>query len=257
MCSIDEKGLLDLCWIYCGLLDQQLPTKSYTVRTWEPCDNGHAKPNAKESRLYGYHGTLAAKRKVSWLCVCVFYVGHPTMSNGPLLCAASFAELLPAVTLTHTQTNAYTQRGRFWGVPHPNTLHNTPPLHLLLLFSKLKVDQWSASLPLLSISQSFNLSPFLFLWFFALSSTSFFSLPYSYYFLISPHTKDRGPFFTILVCIKVSFFSFLVDGILRVSWWPILCLLSGLALCRPSHRWASAPHTITRVMHTPLQIQVL
>lgn len=75
------------------------------------------------------------------VCVCVFYVGHPTMSNGPLLCAASCAELLPAVTLTHTQTNAYTQQGRFWGVPHPNTLHNTPPLHLLLLFSKLKVDQ--------------------------------------------------------------------------------------------------------------------
>lgn len=42
------------------------------------------------------------------MCVrlCIFYVGHPTMSNGPLLRAASWAELLPAVTLTHTQTNA-------------------------------------------------------------------------------------------------------------------------------------------------------
>ncbi len=50
------------------------------------------------------------------VCVCVFYVGHPTMSNGPLLCAASCAELLPAVTLTHTNKRIHTA-GEILGCP--------------------------------------------------------------------------------------------------------------------------------------------
>lgn len=63
------------------------------------------------------------------LCVCarIFYVGHPTMSNGPLLRAASCVELLPAVTLTHTQTNVRAQWGRFLGSPFaliPSTIHH-------------------------------------------------------------------------------------------------------------------------------------
>lgn len=48
-------------------LNQQLPTKS-----WEPCDNGHAKHNVKESQLYGYHGTLTVERKLSCLCKFVY-----------------------------------------------------------------------------------------------------------------------------------------------------------------------------------------
>lgn len=73
--------------------------------------------------------------------VCVFYVGHPTMSNGPSLCAASCTELLPAVTLTHTNKRMHAA-GEIFGVSLtliPSTIHK--PEHLLLLFSKLKVAQ--------------------------------------------------------------------------------------------------------------------
>lgn len=68
----------------------------------------------------------ACERARVTVCVCVFYVGHPTMSNGPSLCAASCAELLPAVTLTHTNKRMHTAGEVFLGVPHPNTLHNAP-----------------------------------------------------------------------------------------------------------------------------------
>lgn len=52
------------------------------------------------------------------VCVCVFYVGHPTMSNGPSLCAASCTELLPAVTLSHTNKRMHTA-GEISGCPSP------------------------------------------------------------------------------------------------------------------------------------------
>ena len=147
---------------------------------WEPCDNGHAKPGAKESRLYGYHGTLAAKRKVSCLCVCecvcASFMWVTTACLMAPCCVQRPALSCSLLSLSYTQTNPCKQRGRFWGVPHPNTLHNTPPLHLLLLFSKLKVDQWSASMSLLSAflhSSSLLITSFLSL---TASSFSFFYL---------------------------------------------------------------------------------
>lgn len=118
------SSLKRICGIwaqYIGLLDQQLPTKS--------CDNGHATASAKESQLYGYHGTLAAKRKVSW-CVCVTAFVSFMWVIPPCLMAPRYVQrpALSCSLLSHscTQTNARTQRGRFLGVPHPNTPHNTP-----------------------------------------------------------------------------------------------------------------------------------
>lgn len=150
------------------------------------------KPTPKNPAFMVIMAHWRPKRKVSWrafvcvrmcvsargdcVCVCVFYVGHPTMSNGPSLCAASCAELLPAVTLSHTNKRMHAAGEDFFFFFFwvsltliPSTMHR--PEHLLLsLFSNLKVVQWSSSVAPLHTAL---LSPLAFFFFFILDFVLF------------------------------------------------------------------------------------
>lgn len=176
------------------------------------------------------------KRKVSWcvfvcvrmhvcacgwlcVCVCVFYVGHPTMSNGPSLCAASCAELLPAVTLTHTNKCKHAAGEIFFfGVSLsliPSTMQR--PEHLLLsLFSNLKVAQWSSSMAphcsaLLSLSYSF-----FFFRFRPLSSSSSFNSLVQVVLDFFPSPTAPLPFFLTFFLLFLYIFIYLF---LIILWW--------------------------------------
>lgn len=67
------------------------------------------------------------------VCVCVSFMWvTPPCLMAPR-CVQRPALSCSPLSHSHTQTNACTQQGRiffsfffFWGVPHPNTLHNAP-----------------------------------------------------------------------------------------------------------------------------------
>lgn len=165
---------------------------------WKLHDNGHAKPNAKESQLYGYHATLAIERKVSCLCVfvCVSFMWvTPPCLMAPC-CVQRPALSCSLLSHSHTQTNEWAQWGKSQGVPYPNTLYNASGLHLLL--SNLKVGHWSASMSLLSLLEV--LSSFL--------STSPHTLSPSCLLLcnFNSHSKDGLFFYFFLLLSLCSHF---------------------------------------------------
>lgn len=138
MCFITEKTLSEPSPDLCPS-SQSYTENRLTMAMWKSSD--------KESWFYGYHGTLVTKREKDRVCECVcvslMWVTSPCLMAP--CCVPRPALSCSPLSHSRTQTNAYTQQGRdFWGVPHPNTLNNTPaPLHLLLLFLKVICLTWS------------------------------------------------------------------------------------------------------------------
>lgn len=127
------------------------------------------------------------------VCMCVFYVGHPTMSNDPLLRAASCAELFPAVTLIHTNKRIHTA-GEISGCPSPlipSTIHH----HCICCSCSQSWKLISEVLACLCSLSLFRFCP--------LPSPPPLFLSNLYFLLISSHTKDGRlflpffPFFTL------------------------------------------------------------
>lgn len=194
------------------------------------------------------------KRKVSW-CVCVwvsFMWVTPPCLMAPH-CVQRPALSCSLLSHSHTQINACTQRGRFWGVPHPNTLHNTPPLHLLLPLSRMKAGQWSSSTFLLSALFRFPSS----------SLSRHFSPVYFVRWVAT---------FSHITC-----YTFTFCGVLNFSFWSTLFVPSAqkwqwrpgpprafreLLEASASNRWASCTNqtrntAVTCVAHVRLASQVV